>query len=301
LSRLSRAVERIDLNKAVFGLRDSSGASMETLKIVPYDQGYLGVYHHRVGGNFEVRLATSTNLKVWHYWSRLDDAASQPTLTAVKGGGYLLAVEAEKRADLGPGKRWLRFQHYRDLQDLLSGRADRSFDAPHTLTAADRGAEGTPNIYSATVHDGDIGNSEIRVGFHFLRDGVDRQARGVLTNFSSWTASRDVGLDRVLDEAGMWGKHGDRDTVDVDGGHFSLIEAQKELNAPWQVALLDSRSNTVRRLTMATPGRSRSFANPTLVRADLPDGQPGLIVTLYLPREGAAPGEAGELVYYNKL
>jgi hypothetical protein len=300
-SELSRAVERVDAQRSVFRLRDSAGDSMETLKVVPYPHGYLGVYHHRSGRTFEVRVATSTNLRVWHYWSRLDPHASQPTLVPLRGGGYLLAVEADKGGRPGPGKRWLRFRYYTDLQHLLSGQSRRSFDAPHTLTAPDRGAEGTPNIYSATLR-GDVADSEFSVGFHYLRAGVDREARGVLTNFSTWTTSPDRALDRALDRGGMRGKHGDRDCLQLNGRQFCLVEAQNGSDALWRIALVEAgRRRHLRRLGITTPGRSRSFANPTLVRAVLPDGRPGLVVTLYLPVTGAAPGEAGQLLYYNRL
>lgn len=300
-ARLARAIERVNPQTAVFRLRDSSGFQMNTLKVLPYEQGYLGVYHrHAPGGTFEVRVATSTNLRVWHYWSRLDAHGSQPALAAVDGGGYVLAVEADRGGAPGPGKRWLRFRYYEDLPHLLAGQDERVFDAPHTLTAPDRGAEGTPNIFSVRT-DGTIGRSEIEVGFHYLEGGVDRQARGVLSNFSRWAASPYRGLDRALDQAGLRGKHGDRDTVRLGGEQFALVEAQSTSDPFWQVALLDTRSGRVRRLQISTPGRSRSFANPTAVRAVLPNGKPGLIVTLFLPRTGAAPGEAGQLLYYNEL
>src|SRR3954452_9976365 len=71
LLRLSHAIERVDRRTAAFGLRDSRHQSMEALKIIPYSQGYLGVYHHSMRRSFEVRVATSTNLRVWHYWSAL--------------------------------------------------------------------------------------------------------------------------------------------------------------------------------------------------------------------------------------
>ncbi len=33
----------------------------------------------------------------------------------------------------------------------------------------------------------------------------------------------------------------------------------------------------------------------------LPNGQPGLVATMYLPRTGAAAKEAGELLYFRPL
>ena len=51
-------------------------------------------------------------------------------------------------------------------------------------------------------------------------------------------------------------------------------------------------------LAIRTHGGSRTFANPTFTPLTLPNGQPGVVVTQFIPVSGAAPGEAGELVYY---
>ena len=44
-------------------------------------------------------------------------------------------------------------------------------------------------------------------------------------------------------------------------------------------------------------GGSTAFANPTATMLRDPVGRDALLVTLFLPTEGAAPGEAGSLLY----
>jgi len=41
-----------------------------------------------------------------------------------------------------------------------------------------------------------------------------------------------------------------------------------------------------------------SFGNPTLTMLTAPSGEPATVVTLYVFPAGAAPGEAGPLLYY---
>ena len=63
----------------------------------------------------------------------------------------------------------------------------------------------------------------------------------------------------------------------------------------WKVYLVDETRATP--LAFATDGGSHAFANPSAEVVDL-HGQPTLVVSLFVPQEGAAPGEAGSLVYY---
>jgi photosystem II stability/assembly factor-like uncharacterized protein len=46
-----------------------------------------------------------------------------------------------------------------------------------------------------------------------------------------------------------------------------------------------------------THGGSTAFANPTATMLRDPEGRDALMVTLFVPMEGAAPGEAGSLLY----
>ena len=72
-------------------------------------------------------------------------------------------------------------------------RSNRERTIPRSLSACN---EGTPNIYSVSLTP-DIDHSIIDVGFHYQRNcDLDRQARGRLTNFTSWTAAADTGARR---------------------------------------------------------------------------------------------------------
>ncbi|HST48285.1 hypothetical protein [Jatrophihabitans sp.] len=296
---LTGALENVGLATARFGLHDDLGCPMATLKIVDSEDGYLGVYHCLLAGRYRVRLARSTDLAHWTYQAELDSHASQPTLARLPDGSFVLAVEADNGGGTGAGRRWLRFRHYSGPAALFAAHPDRTFDAPHTLTAPDRGAEGTPNIYSARLAQGSTA-SRITVGFHYLSQGLDRQARGELTDFRVWSARPAKGLDAALTKAGLPGKHGDRDALTLGSTTVTVLEAQDGENRYWHIAL--SRTpNTAVALHIRTPGRSSSIANPTVSLMRLPTGQPGLVVTMYLPRTGAARKEAGELIYFRPL
>jgi hypothetical protein len=294
-------LQHVDRATAKFGLHDNLGCPMATLKVQAGGEGYLGVYHCLITGRYEVRLATSTDLVHWAYRAVLDVHASQPTFQPLPDGSYLLAVEADNGGNPGPGRRWLRFRHYSSLNALLGSHPDRRFDAPHTVASPTRGAEGTPNIYAATLRKG-IAKSRIEVGFHYLDHGLDRQARGSLIDFVSWSARPDESLDAALSKAGLAGKHGDRDSVTVGSATITVLEAQdRPGSARWRVAVLDGSDRLVRILDIRTPGRSTSFANPTVSLLRLPSGQGGMVTTMYLHRTGSARKETGELIYFQPL
>jgi hypothetical protein len=306
LPRLSAAefidgLQNVSRASVKFGLHDNLGCPMATLKVSADGGGYLGVYHCLIQGRYDVRLATSADLVHWSFQADLDSHASQPTIQALSDRSYLLAVEADNGGRPGPGRRWLRFRHYPSLGALLASHPDRTFNAPHTVTALRRGAEGTPNIYAAVVRQG-IARSRIEVGFHYLHDGLDRQARGVLTDFTSWSAQPDESLDAALSNAGLTGKHGDRDSVTLGSTTMTVLEAQDRPDSSrWRVVVLQGSARAVRILDIKTPGRSSSFANPTVTLLRLPTGQLGMVSTMYLPRTGSARKETGELIYFQPL
>jgi hypothetical protein len=301
VAQLVDLLQHVNRATVKFGLHDNLGCPMATLKVQAGSDGYLGVYHCLIAGRYDVRLATSTDLLHWAFRAVLDAHASQPTIQPLPDGSYLLAVEADNSGNPGPGRRWLRFQHYSSFKALLGSHPDRKFDAPHTVTAPTRGAEGTPNIYSATLRQG-IARSRIEVGFHYLDHGLDRQARGTLTDFSSWSARPDESLDAALSNAGLTGKHGDRDSVTVGSARVTVLEAQdRPHSARWRVAVLEGSDRLIGILDVRTPGRSTSFANPTVSLLRLPSGQPGMVTTMYLHRAGSARKEAGEMIYFQPL
>lgn len=296
-----------------YGTRDDQGVGMDTAKIVPAPsgEGYLAVYHHLIGEVFNVRLATSTDLLHWHYAATLENDASQPTIAALSGGGFLVAYEKTGRgAACGGSGSCLAFQHYPNLDALLAGAEDRSVTVNRTLSACN---EGTPNIYAATLHP-DLDHSIINVGFHYFRScDVDRQAIGTLTNFSSWRTQADANLNTLFTNLGtIGGNVGDRDALLYQGRPYALVEAQDKKNdfGTWRPYLFDRTANSLTRLELRThaagvpPGRpSTSFGNPTYTQLRLPGPERrwGFVSTQFIFSEGAAPGEAGPLFYYRSF
>jgi hypothetical protein len=289
-----------------YGIRDDLGRTMDTLKVIENPAGgYLAVYHVGTGGGyFEVHLATSSDLMSWTHRALLDES-SQPTITSTPDGGFLLAVEA------GGGGRppWLRFKYYPDLGRLLAADAARVFDAPHVVAPAGRLAEGTPNVYQVTFEP-DVDHSTIIAGFHYLRPGrllgqgdVDRQARGRLAGFRHWTADREPRLDAALEAWTVTGNIGDRDELHWRGQPYTLIEGQFHKGdwRSWRVYLYDPASGAADPVPVRTHRGSVSFANPTATMLTAPSGAPALLITLFLPGEGAAAGEGGPLLYCREL
>ena len=180
---------------------------------------------------------------------------------------------------------------------LLAARVSRSIDLPHTLVPA-VGAEGTPDIRSVNLR-GSIDLSTIRIGFHYFRDGkADRQAAGVLTDFEHWRTVRVPQIDAAV---GVRGNVGDRDTVTLGGQRLTLVEGQGTPGdfGTWRIYLWDGR--TARHMDIRTDAGSIAFANPTVSRVRAPSGAPAIVVTLFIPQEGARGGESGVLVYYDVI
>ena len=206
-----------------YALHDSVGNTMDTLKIIANPAGgYLGVYHR----GDEVQLATSADLLTWTFRVTLDGQATQPTMCTLPTGGFLTAVEFNNQ--VGSGGQ-LRLRHYPNISALLTGSFNREKTITRTLSACN---EGTPSMISVSLTP-DIDHSVIDVAFHFQRDcDVDRQARGVLTNFSTWSAAADPGADNGLIAAAavqgriVNGNIGDRDTAVFDNIRYSLHEMQ---------------------------------------------------------------------------
>jgi hypothetical protein len=285
-----------------YNARDDKGTSLDTLKVLRAPKGgYLGVYHGQREGVFVVQLVRSTNLVTWVHVADLDVHASQPTLAATPDGGFLLADEKDSGCTgTGPRGNCLGFRHYSSTSALFAGAADRTFQAPRSLS---RCAEGTPSIDSVQMRP-NLRHSTIEVGFHYFRDcHVDRQAKGVLRNFSSWSESVDRRTNRVLEAVKPGGNIGDRDYARLRGGRFGVYEVQfrrKDFGS-WRVFLFDGIAGRASELQVKTRHRSTAFANPTFTVVRSPRGRPALLVTLFLPVQGAGRNEGGELVYYREL
>jgi hypothetical protein len=280
-----------------YATQDDHGRSMDALKIISKPGGgYLGVYHNGPHGVFQVYVAESRDLLHWTSRALLDNDASQPALAELSDSGYLLADEAH--INRGVKLRVLRFRHYASLAALRSGRADRTYEAPLTLAPGSAKAEGTPNIFSATLSP-DLSHSRIVMGFHYRRPhGLDRPGIGVLTNFSAWSGRPDTALEAALRADGVSGAIGDRDAVSFLGAPLELVEAQAGTGPAWHVYLYDQSTHVATSLHIRTNQGSRSFGNPTVTSLRGPSGATALAFTLFLPIP-APNGEAGELVFYH--
>jgi hypothetical protein len=285
-----------------YDAKDSAGNRMDTVKIIVNPAGgYLGIYH--TGDT--VNLATSSDLLHWTFVRALDDQATQPTIRALPTGGFLTAVEFNDQH--GSGGR-VRFRHYPTLSALYAGTYDRDHTPPRTLSPCN---EGTPNIRSVSLSP-DIDHSVVEVGFHYHRNcEVDRQAGGRLTDFTTWATAADSAADDALMAAAralghrVRGNIGDRDSevLLTPPTRNSLFEIQYRKGdfGSWRVYLRDGGSGEVSYLPITTHGGSTAFANPSLTMITAPSGQKAVVVTMFIPTEGAAPGEAGELIYYSEF
>jgi hypothetical protein len=274
---------------------DSLGNRMDTAKVIAGPVGgYLAVYH----SGQVCHLASSTDLMEWTHEAVVDEPATQPTIAATPDGGLLTAAEFND----GHGGR-LRIRYWTTLGALLAGRPAREFLAPRTLSACN---EGTPSIRQISL-DADLDASTIELGFHYHRGcQVDRQAWGTLTGFRTWTAARNPVLDAAVRRAAaaageqVGGNIGDRDHLRYLDRDYDLVEAQGRRGdfGSWRIYLYDRGVGTAERLGILTHGGSTAFANPTATMLRDPAGRDAVMVTLFLPMEGAAPGEAGSLLYH---
>jgi hypothetical protein len=250
---------------------------------------------------FVTKLARSANLLTWTHVADLEPHASQPTIAALSDGGFLVAYEKDAGCTgTGPGGNCLGFRHYGSLASLFAGAGDRSFQAPRSLSKC---AEGTPNIYGADLRP-DIGHSTIDVGFHYFRNcDVDRQARGTLRDFSSWSGAADGGLNAAFEAFRPGGNVGDRDFMRYGGASFNIHEVQftKGDFGSWRVYLYDWLLGPATPLAIHTHRGSTAFANPTFTSLTSPAGRPAVLVTLFIPLHGTATTENGELIYYREL
>ncbi|AZM52265.1 hypothetical protein DMA15_06380 [Streptomyces sp. WAC 01529] len=272
-----------------YGARDHTGRTMDAAQIEQAPDGrYLAVYHTLLAdGRFHAAVATSTDLRHWQRRHDFGPGTHQASLAHDGRGGYVLAYEKDPRNHIG-------VRAYRDLAALLAGRAHRAFDAPLTLS---RCAEGTPGITSvrgATIH---------LTGHYRANCDTDRQLRATLTGFRHWHAEPDPRLDHAVRAWGTGGNIGDRAPVDLGGERVVLVEGQGRRSdfGSWGTYAYDPASGRADSLDIRTHGGSRAFANPSATLLTDPRGRPALLVSLFVPREGSAPGEAGQLLYWHRL
>lgn len=263
--------------------RDDRGHELDGLAIVPApDGGLVGVSHwwSEPPGELHIGLSTSTDLLTWTWRAELARRASQPSIAEASDGGYVVAWEQEP-------DNHLAFAWYRSWGDLLTGHRSKSFEADQRLSDC---AEGTPNLITAS-------SAAVEFGFHYFAGcDVDREARGRM-DWTDWSAEKQADLDASVLAHDVAGGIGDRDTLRFRDQGFLLVEAMSVRDdwSTWKVYLVDGAVATP--LTFSTGGGSRAFTNPSAEVVQL-DHQATLVVSLFVPQEGAATGEAGSLVYY---
>jgi hypothetical protein len=263
--------------------RDDRGHELDGLAIISApDGGFVGVSHwwSEPAQEFRIGLSTSDDLLTWTWRAELSRQASMPAITKASDVGYVVAWEQEP-------DNHLAFAWYRSWDELLAARPSKTFEAEQRLSDC---AEGTPNLIAAS-------SLAVDFGFHYFADcDLDREAHGRM-DWRVWTAEKRPELDGTVLAQGVQGGIGDRDLIRFRDREFTLLEAMSVRDdwSTWKVYLVDEARATP--LAFATDGGSRAFTNPSAEIVDL-RGQPTLVVSLFVPQEGAAPGETGSLVYY---
>jgi hypothetical protein len=277
-----------------YGVADNEGRPMHCAKIVEDPGGpspYVAVYHSGFDdGRFHVSLATSSDLLSWQHVRDFGAGGSQPTLFAVPGGGYLTAWEQDPR-------NHIELRYYASRDALFGGQAQRRFRARRSLS---RCAEGTPNIYSVQL-DPDLDHSVITLGGHYWWNcDRDRQLRATLTDFRRWRAAPEPEIDAALLRHGIGGNIGGRDPITFLGHPYAVIEGQyaKGDFGSWRTFVYDYATGSAEPAAIRTDRGSTAFANPHITALTAPDGRRAVVVTLFVPGEGAARGEGGEAIYW---
>ena len=271
-----------------YGLRDDGKVGLDCLKVVTAGlDDHVGVSHAMRGGRFVLRLHRSRDLFTWRHVVDLDDHASQGDLFPQPDGSWWLAYEHDE-----PNSVFIRLRRYRSRADLERGKWDWETTLGRSLAPT---AEGTPTIER-------VERDAIRLRFHYYRDGdVDRAASGILRGLGDWTTARDAGLDAAVEAKGVRGNIGGRCRLRLGGRYWWLQEGQLRKGdwASWRTWLLDDPVRQASAIPLVTHGGSTAFANPY---ATLLPGSPArLLVTYFVPSEGAGPGEAGTLLFLRPL
>ena len=271
-----------------YDARDDRGHELDGLAITAApDGGFVGVSHwwSEPTAEFRLGLATSDDLLNWTWRAELARRASMPAIAAASDGGYVVAWEQEPDNHLrvrlvsAPG--------------TISSRPDRRRRSRRSQRLSDC-AEGTPNLTRAS-------STAVEFDYHYYADcDLDREARGA-TDWTAWSSQPRPELDAAILAHGVKGGIGDRDTIAFRGREFTLIEAMSVRDdwSTWRIYLVDEMLSAAP-LAFATDGGSRAFTNPTAEVVEL-NGRPTLFVSLFVPMEGGAGGEVGELLYYVPL
>ncbi|MCA1683412.1 MAG: hypothetical protein LC685_05450 [Actinobacteria bacterium] len=263
-------------------VEDDLRQSMDGLDVIPAPPalnpaiGYLGVYHSLTDGVFATHLATSVDMRHWTHVTALAQHASQATLATDPGGGFLAAFELDTPDPQYVSTSNLLIRHYADWSKLSAGQFDAEANIPRSLAPTN---EGTPTIEVKRWGTGPS-DSELQIRFHYFKSIVaDRQARGTLTNFTTWAPVVETAINDLFVGLGNRGNLGDRADLWFEGHDFAVIEGQSIRHdfGSWRWYLYDRVSGEARLLAQRGPAGSFAFGNPTVrVLAD-----PGGHATLF--------------------
>jgi len=272
-----------------YGLRDDGKVGLDCLKVVPAigKEPHLGISHAHLGGRFVLRLHRSPDLLSWTHVVDLDTNASQGDLAPQPDGSWWLAYEHDE-----PNSVFIRLRRYATRADLERGRWSWESTLGRTLAPT---AEGTPTFER-------IERDAVRLRFHYYRDGdVDRAASGILRGLGDWTTAKDSAVDVAVEARGVRGNIGGRCRLRLGGRYWWLQEGQLRKNdwGSWRTWLLDDPVRGATPVVLSTHAGSTAFANP--FATVLPGAGARLLVTYFVPSEGAGSGEAGTLLMVKSL
>ncbi len=289
-------------------VRDDLGRSLDGIEVIEAPAGggvpgrYVGVYHSLVDGVYVTQLATSDDLRRWTHRADLDTHASQPSIVAVPGGGFLLAVERDT-----PDAQWVSVsnivvRHYASWAALVAGTVGAEANLPRTLAPT---AEGTPEL-RVLSWGGTPATSQIEITMHYLKNVIaDRQAAGVLTDFdpATWAPQVTPLVNDLFIALGTRGNLGDRADVLFEGHRFAVLEAQSVRGdfGTWRWYLYDRDRDEARLLAIRGPAGSYAIGNPTVRIFTDAQGVTTLFVSGFAFGQGAAFGEAGEFIALRRL
>lgn len=276
---------------SIFKMHDLGGRTMDCLKIVSSSNGskLYGVYHALNGDAFELWLAESADAKRWRPIRKLDDHAHQGTIAISKQGKVLVAWEKDV-----PGKgNHIHIAYFPSEKRLEKGTASKSKDIDRSFSPS---AEGTPSFESIVWS---TRLPKVVMGFHYWRNSdVDRQAVGRLDEKWTWACVKRPEYDTAIEGFGVTGNIGDRDSFELGGNPYTLVEGMMTKGdwSTWSLYLIDEKTRSCTPIRVKTYKGSLSFANPnvTIVKNRA-------YVTLFMPSQGNDPTESGELVYAVKL
>ncbi|MGQ7867852.1 hypothetical protein [Sunxiuqinia sp. sy24] len=279
-------LNNVESTQPSFDMNDDNGRVMDVLRIVKADESYiyLGVYHAMANTNqFILYLAGSDDLRNWTNITELGDRSHQGDIKKW-GDGYLIANEQ----DPIEVSNNIRVRYFASYADLVENKPSNDKTISQTFSNL---AEGTPDIRK--VEGSSPGSSHILIGYHYYDNGIrDQQAFGILHNFSEWRTWKDEVSNLTIQEMGYTGNIGGRSAFN-HGGNYVLQEAQITSGDWSSWRLLFGNGAFYYTLQPQTLLGSTSFANPGITSV----GADKFVVTSFLPTEGNASGEIGELLY----